>query len=165
MLTSFARFRSRRLLLFAGPPAALAAVGAALSSLGSSRSDQVTRAGPASGAEQRFPLAISPCPIIFEAYESGESAQTSLVVRNTQSVALTLERIETSCSCIGIAPVPIEIGPGEPRTLNVTFDSSSDPDFEGGLSVEISGYLSDGKIAFRTQAKVEVLPWGEAGHD
>jgi hypothetical protein len=43
----------------------------------------------------------------------------------------------------------------------VTFDSSSDPDFEGGLSVEIDGYLSDGRVAFRTVAKLEIHPYGE----
>jgi hypothetical protein len=80
------------------------------------------------------------------------------LVRNTQSVPLTLERMETSCSCIAIGPVPIEIGPGKQATLTVTFDPSPDPDFEGGLSVQISGYLSDGRIAFRTQAKAEILP-------
>jgi hypothetical protein len=154
VFAGFGGLRSRRLLVLASVSATLAVVAAALSSLGSSTSDPA----PPAGAERRFPLVTSPAPINFEILEPGESAQTSLLVRNTQSVPLTLERIETSCSCIAIGPVPIEIGPGKQATLTVTFDPSPDPDFEGGLSVQISGYLSDGTIAFRTQAKADILP-------
>jgi hypothetical protein len=158
VVPGFGGFRSRRLLVLASASAALAVVVAALSSLGSSTSGPASAVGPYSGAEQRFPLLTSPALVDFETLEAGESAQTSLLVRNTESVALTLERVETSCSCIAVAPVPIEIGPGKQTALTVTFDSSSEPDFEGGLSVEISGYLADGRVAFRTKTKVEVLP-------
>jgi hypothetical protein len=116
-------------------------------------------------AKQHFPFAIDPDPIFFEDCSKGESAQTPLLVRNTQASPLTLNRIETSCSCVGVRPVPIEIGPGESKALNVTFDSPSEPDFEGGLSVEITGYLSDGKVAFRTIAKLEIQPYGEHRDD
>ena len=158
MVERFGSFRSRRLRLLASVSAALALVAAALSSLGSSTSDTAPPAGPPGAAEQRFPLKTSPAPIEFEVLEPGESVQTSLLVRNTQSVALALSRVETSCPCIEIAPVPIEIGPGAQETLTATFDSSSEPDFEGGLAVEITGYLADGRIAFRTQVKVDVFP-------
>jgi len=110
-----------------------------------------------SGEEQHFPLAISPSPIVFEVLHSGESAKKSLVVRNSQAAPLTIERIEVTCLCIRIAPVPIDVGPGETKTLTVSFDSSSEPEFEGGLSVQITGYLSENKIAFQTQAKIDVI--------
>jgi hypothetical protein len=157
MVAAFGSVRYRHLVLFAAVPAAVGLVGAALSSLVFSTPDQLPPTRAASGAQERFPLAISPAPIVFEVLDAGESSRAALLVRNTQSIALTLERIEISCSCVGISPVPIEIGPGERKTLNVTFDSSGDADFEDGLTVDISGYLPDGKIAFRTQAKVQTL--------
>ncbi len=154
--------RSRHLLSFAAFPAGVAIIVAALSSLGSSTSDQAPppAVGPVGGGQQHFPLAIGPDPIAFGVLSPGASAQTSLSVRSTQAAPLTLSRVETSCSCVGLAPVPTQIGPGESKTLDVTFDSSSEPEFEGVLSVEITGYLSDGRIGFRTLAKLNIRPDG-----
>ena len=67
-------------------------------------------------------------------------------------------RIETSCPCIGVGPVPIQIGPGETQTLTVKFDPSSDGEYAGKLGVNITGYFSDGTVAFRTRVKIHVSP-------
>jgi hypothetical protein len=37
----------------------------------------------------------------------------------------------------------------------VTFDPSEDPDFAGRLSIQITGYLTDGRIGFQTKVKIE----------
>ncbi len=161
VLTPLEGSRCRRALSFAALPAGAALVLTALCSLGVPTSDQAPPPAAVSAvgdAKQHFPFAIDPDPIFFEDLPAGKSAQAPLLVRNTQALPLTLNRIETSCSCVGAWPVPIEIGPGESKTLSVTFDSPSEPDFEGGLSVEITGYLADGKVAFRTLAKLEIQP-------
>ncbi len=101
---------------------------------------------------------MGPSPIMLGVVAAGDSVQTTVSVRNPRSAPITLERIETGCSCISVAPVPIEIGPGERRVLTVTFDSSSDPEFDGDLSIEIIGYVADDTVAFRAEAKVSILP-------
>jgi len=84
----------------------------------------------------------------------GEAIERPLSIRNTRDDALTLERVETSCPCIGVSPIPIEIGPRQTKVLSVSFNPSSDPDFEGELSVQLTGYLSSGGIAFRTEVRL-----------
>ncbi len=90
-----------------------------------------------------------------------EIAETWLAVQNTGTETLTLERIETSCPCIRVGDVPVLLEPGEAVQLKVSFNSADDPDFEGGLSVLVVGYLADGRIGCQTRVEVEVSALGE----
>lgn len=67
---------------------------------------------------------------------------------------MTLEQIETSCPCIAVGRLPLQIGPRETQTLTVRLDSSLDGEPAGNLGVNVTGYLSDGTVAFRTQVKI-----------
>ncbi len=69
---------------------------------------------------------------------------------------MTIERIETSCPCLTATPAPIRVGPHERIALAINFDSSSDHDFAGRLSIAITAYAR-AEVAFRTFARVELL--------
>jgi hypothetical protein len=73
-------------------------------------------------------------------------------------VPLAIERIETSCPCIGMGGVPVQLEPDETKNLRVTFDPSYDPDFAGRLSVQVTAYLTDGSLAFQTKVNLDVHP-------
>jgi hypothetical protein len=88
-----------------------------------------------------------------------------LVVRNQQSDALTLERTVSSCPCIGVSGLPVRLRPNEARGLKVAFDPAEAPEFRGGLSVELDGYLADARIAFRTRVEFDVVTRDEGSHD
>jgi hypothetical protein len=48
------------------------------------------------------------------------------------------------------------VGPGESAEVRVAFDPSREPDFRGGLSIDVVGYGSMGAIAFRTRVDLDV---------
>ncbi len=153
--------RRGRWLTWTAIPVVMGLGALALSSLGSSPSEQAPPPlKPASPARPHFPLAISPDPIVLGVVHPGEQAETSLSLRNTQDKTLIVERIDTSCTCIDVEGVPARLGPYEAAELKVTFGQSDDPGFEGRLSVEVIGYLSGGGIGFRTSVKVEMDPGG-----
>ncbi|MGC8642478.1 MAG: DUF1573 domain-containing protein [Isosphaeraceae bacterium] len=97
-----------------------------------------------------FPVEISPDPIDFGVIRWARVPRAPLSLRNVRSDPLTIDRIETSCECVSVAPVPVEIGPRQTRVVSVSFDPSSEPGFEGGLAVRLTAYLSGGEVAFRT---------------
>ena len=85
----------------------------------------------------------------------GQKARAVLTLVNHGSQAVAIERIETSCPCMTITPASILIEVGEKKLLTVEFDSSTELDFHGGLSIEVTGYASVG-IAFHALANLEI---------
>ena len=74
---------------------------------------------------------------------------------NHGSKPVSIERIETSCPCLTITPGSFRIGPGEKKGAAVEFDPSAEPDFRGGLSIDVTGYAAGG-VAFHTLVRLEV---------
>jgi hypothetical protein len=112
----------------------------------------------ASDAPPHFPLSVNDEPLKLEDLDAGQSARTSLAVLSSQETPVRLERIETSCPCVKVGPVPVQIDPGSTTALTVTFDASGEPDFRGKLSVNIVGYTEDGSVGFMTHLAVYMRP-------
>lgn len=110
----------------------------------------------ASSASADSPLEISPNPISLGAVLTSKKAKASFTLANHWSQIVAVERIETSCPCLTISPESFHIQPGERKSIAVEFDPSTEPDFQGGLSIEITGYAV-GSVVFHTLVKVEVL--------
>ncbi|MGO9922026.1 MAG: DUF1573 domain-containing protein [Isosphaeraceae bacterium] len=107
-------------------------------------------------ARATCPLETSPDTIAMGVITARRPADAEFVVRNQQSIPLTLARVVTSCPCIGVSGAPVGLGPNEEKRLKVAFDPADDPDFRGALSVEISGYDEGGGTLFRARAELEV---------
>jgi len=106
---------------------------------------------------RRFPLEISPDRIDLGIVYQGESAQSSLLLRNTRIYPPTLERIDTICARIQIMTTfPVLIGTDETRALAVTFDSSSEPMFLGSWAVNVMGYCKAGLCVLETHVDLKV---------
>ena len=69
---------------------------------------------------------------------------------------VTVVRVATSCPCLSAKQVPIRIGPAETRTLVLCFDPSDEPDFQGGLSIEVAGHDENDSTVFTTRVNVDV---------
>ena len=65
-------------------------------------------------------------------------------------------RVGTSCPCLNVADQSINIGPGEAADLTVKFDSVHDPDFRGGLSIDVIGRGPAGGIVIGTRVDLDV---------
>ncbi len=105
-----------------------------------------------------FPLEISPRAISLGILSMREGRQTTLSLRNPQSESISVDRIETGCPCIEVGPVPVLLDPGDIREMVVSFDPSSEPDFQGAVSVDIAGCGSGGRVLFRARVDFEVRP-------
>lgn len=104
----------------------------------------------------RFPLEISPDPILLGTLFPGRSAIAKLTVRNSGSRPVIVESIETSCPCLNVAKQWARLGPRQTADLTVRFDPADEPDFRGCLSIDVIGREPGGEIAFRTRVEVEV---------
>lgn len=102
------------------------------------------------------PLEIGPDPLSFGSLRPGISAKEEVTVRNRGMAPIDIERVETSCPCLEVAPLPLRIGPGQNGRLMMRFNPAEEPDFRGRLSVEVAGYGPNGRIAFRMRVRVEV---------
>ncbi|MBX6314538.1 MAG: DUF1573 domain-containing protein, partial [Isosphaeraceae bacterium] len=112
---------------------------------------------PATPAAHGTPLQVHPAPLSLGVLKPGQAAQASLTLRNPCPEPLTVERIETSCPCIRVAPQqPVRIEPGRAAVLGVSFDPSGEPDFRGGLSVDVTGYGASEAVLFRNRVLLTV---------
>jgi hypothetical protein len=105
---------------------------------------------PAISASRSFPLAINPDPVSLGVLNAGQAARAMITLRNPGPQPVSVERIETGCSCLRVGPAPIRLGPGESAALTVAFDPSHDPDFRGMLSIDVDGHDATGSLVFRT---------------
>jgi Protein of unknown function (DUF1573) len=107
-------------------------------------------------AAQLFPLEVTPDPISLGTLEPGRSAVAKLTLRNSTSHPVLVSRVQTSCHCLNVAGQPTHIGSGQVADLTVKFDPTDDPDFRGGLSVDVLGHDPTGELVFQTRVRLEV---------
>jgi Protein of unknown function (DUF1573) len=86
----------------------------------------------------------------------GRPANVTLTIKNVGSASRTLNSVETSCPCIRVNSPPQSIGVGETVTLKILFDPSEEPNFRGGLAVELRALDPAGAQLFHTTVLVEV---------
>lgn len=86
----------------------------------------------------------------------GQLASVKITLGNRGPQPAKVERIKTSCPCLRVEPQSFEVGSGEFAELVVGFDPSHDPDFRGGLSIEVTGLSTAGKGVFHARVGLEV---------
>jgi len=145
----------RTLVLWASIPAAVGFCTLLLPLLGPSPSTH-TPHPTIESTRARFPLEISPDPVDLGVLPPGRSAQATISLRNPGPRPVSVERIETSCPCIRAEPASFKVGPGELAELVTRFDPSDDPDFRGGLSIEVVGRSPRDFVLFRARVDLEI---------
>lgn len=158
MATPISLVRPRIHLLFRAAFPSLAGIALLFLSLSGSSSPNHTPPFQilASSAQQGLPIEIRPDPISLGTLDPGQSAVAKFTLRNPGSHPVIVARVETSCPCLKVVDQPTSIGPGQAADLTVKFDPTNDPDFRGGLSIDVIGRDPMGRIVFQTRAKIEV---------
>jgi Protein of unknown function (DUF1573) len=148
MVEQVARARIPRLFAAGAGAGMVAALAALVSCV---RSQSPPPANSPRRIHQALPLATSPDPILL----SGGNEET-FSVRNVQAQPIIVDRVEVSCPCVRIGPLPVRIGAGETINLRATFEPSpEDVDFKGTLLVIITGYAADASVAFQMHARID----------
>jgi hypothetical protein len=102
-------------------------------------------------------LIVGPKPVLsLGTLAPGQSASGRMSLRNTSASAVTVARIDTSCPCVRVAPLTTRIDSGTEATLTVAFDPTEEPDFRGGLSVELTGFDVGGFILFKARVDLDI---------
>ncbi len=86
----------------------------------------------------------------------GGTTTGRLTLKNKTDIAIVIDRIEASCPCIRVASIPARVEGRSARTLAVMFDPRAEPEFRGGLAVELTGYGPDRAIIFRGRVDLDV---------
>lgn len=111
---------------------------------------------PSRSTVSRFPLEISPNPVSLGSLNPGQVVDKKIVLSNPWTTPVTIQRIETSCPCLEVAPVPIEIASGRSGEIVVRFNSTEDPDYRGVLGIEVTGYNPSGKSVMEMRIDLEI---------
>jgi hypothetical protein len=109
-----------------------------------------------SSARQRFPLEISPDPVDLGILLPGQSAQATITLHNPGPHPVSVEQIETRCPCIRVEPASFKVAAGEFAEFVARFDPSHDPDFRGGLSIDVVGRSSRDFVLFRARVNLDI---------
>ena len=92
----------------------------------------------------------------FGLFRPGQSADSTIRLRNLRKVAITVQRVEASCPCLDARNLPLSIRPGEAADLAIHLGLQEEPSFRGKLMIELTGLDSSGLAAFQTRVCAEV---------
>lgn len=110
---------------------------------------------PDSSATSALSLIVSPDPIALGTLAPGQSARATVTLRNTRDQTVQV-KLETSCPCIRVTPIELQVEPRQSSLVIVVYDPADDPDFRGRLSVKLSGHEPSGQIAFDSRIEFEI---------
>lgn len=102
-------------------------------------------------------LLATPDPLSLGELDAGRTADGVLVLKNAFDQPVTVTSVATSCPCLTTSPPSFRIEAHDQRELKVTFDSAEEPDFRGGLSIDVTGSDASGKTVFRGRVNLTVL--------
>jgi hypothetical protein len=98
----------------------------------------------------------TPDPVDLGIVAGTNPVQRAIRLHNSSSRPITVQSVEVSCECVSFAPVPLTIEAGRTAQLVAQFDPREDPDFRGKLGVIVRGLDREGRILFRTLARIDV---------
>ncbi len=142
--------------------AAIALAGCVLSVLRSSNDSRLSLNSARNGAEG-CRLKASPDPVDLGILSPGQSAVAKVVLQNQTSGPFHVTEVDISCPCLCVDPPSVELAPGASVELAARFDPSHDPEFRGGLSIEVTGRSRIGEVEFRTRVHLEVQATPDRG--
>lgn len=111
---------------------------------------------PIQSAPSANRLIVTPDPLAFGVLEPGHAARGTITLHNPNHSPVTVARVETSCPCVRVASSPITVAPRGSSTMTVAYVPTEEPDFHGGLAVEVVGRDSGEAVLFRTKATFEI---------
>ena len=101
-------------------------------------------------------LTVIPDRLDLGTLAPGQDAHAKLSLRNNGDKPIVVARVKTSCECVTLEPSEFQVDPQSTVTLDVQYDSSRDPDFLGGLGVNLTGEASSGTALFCVNVDLSV---------
>lgn len=86
----------------------------------------------------------------------GSVKQVKMAVLNSGQIGIDLMRVEASCPCVHVAPLPLHIVPEAEKDISVSFDPIDEPEFRGRLVVTLRGFDSADRLVLVAEVLVEV---------
>lgn len=111
----------------------------------------LSMAAPSPAAGPAFPVVPSAVVIDLGDLKPGAIVERAFTLRNGSSEQILIDTVETSCECTTVKLSNKMLAPGTTTDATVRFDLSSDPDFTGGLLIDVAGW------AFKGRDKVQVF--------
>jgi hypothetical protein len=115
-----------------------------------------TAAVPAAGVQERSLLEPSSPAIDLGIVPQAGAEQERFELTNMGEAPVRVTRIRSSCPCLKLEPIPLEVPPGGTVPVLARLDLSSEPHFAGGLSITVAGYTPAGKLAFQISVDATV---------
>ncbi len=84
------------------------------------------------------------------------SEQERFELTNPGSELVRVTRVSSSCPCLMLEPIPLEVPPGGSLPVLARLDLASEPQFIGGLSIAVAGYTPVGELAFNLTVEATV---------
>jgi hypothetical protein len=113
--------------------------------------------GACSGAHRNAPLVIvSPGTIEMGELTPGGRKEVGFFITNPGDASVTVGRIEASCACLRIELPTYLLMPEAMVSGRATIDLRAEPDFTGGLAIEVKGFDGSGTVLFATVVNAEV---------
>ncbi len=108
-------------------------------------------------------LAVVSGPIVIDQSGCGEA---DLSLRNTSSIPIRIERVQTSCPCVSLSPLPMLIDVREVKVLRVSFTpTADDAELDHRLRVQIVGYAADSTVVVQAAVVIEPGALGDSAGD
>lgn len=114
------------------------------------------RQAPASRAATSLLLNANPDMIDFGTLPRHAQRKGSFTLSNPGMTSVPIARIESSCPCVRARLAQSTISPGGKVELEIELDFREEPDFTGGLLVEVLGQTPEGTLAFSVKISMTV---------
>jgi len=101
-------------------------------------------------------LKFAPDPLDLGVVDSNRRVRGTASLVNPGSLAIKVERIESSCPCVRVSPDTLWVGPGASAELAIEFDPSTDPESRGRLAVVVEGKSESSVPVFHARVLMEV---------
>lgn len=88
---------------------------------------------------------------------STESVVTNRWIRNQSDKPIHIAKVEKSCECIDLKLADFSLEPGKKVLAQVSYDGGKEPDFLGGLDIELTLLDEQGQKIGRINVPVEVV--------
>ena len=89
--------------------------------------------------------------------EQGDSSRISQWIRNQSDHEIQIAKIEKSCECLDVKIVSPQIKPGGRSLIHLSYDGAKEPEFVGGLQIEVTLFNDLGECVGKIEVPVEVV--------
>jgi hypothetical protein len=101
-------------------------------------------------------LSINPESVDLGKVPQGSLHMRTVWLENRRQTPVRIVSLTSSCECAQILLPTRTVLPGEKIAASVECDLAKEPDFSGGLSIDLAGQSPDGEAAFALRALLTV---------